>query len=183
MKNVKIIGILLIALGIVFLIYKCNRDPKPSQNVTLDTKDQAKVFVEKNKITVVKRNVDGSTSTTTKFVPKNGTITVGKDGSVDVNIRQFGWSADPGIGAIISSEGLSLSLDLQVMYWKRMGLNVGSGFRSTSSKNANDFVKDAFRPFVGVSYRLPWNIVSNTSVLTGYEPLQKQLCFGIRVQL
>jgi hypothetical protein len=183
MNKMKIILLGILAVAIALVLLRCNRDPKPTPGIKLEEKDQAKVFVEKNKITVVKRNVDGSTSTTTKFVPKNGTVTVGKDGSVDINVRQFGWSADPGVGAIVSSEGLSLSLDLQVIYWKRMGLNVGSGFRSTSSKDANDFIKEAFRPFVGVSYRLPWNIVSNTSVLTGYEPLQKQLCFGIRVQL
>jgi hypothetical protein len=183
MNKLKLVAFLCMALGIGFLISRCNRDPKPSQNLTLSDKDQAKVLIEKNKVSVATRNPDGSTKVISKYVPKHATITVEKDGTVDVNVQQFGFSADPGLGAIATSEGLSLSLDLQVMYWRRMGLNVGTGLRlGASVKNANEFMTNVVRPFVAVSYRLPWDVVSNTSVLAGYEPLHKNICAGLRIQ-
>lgn len=176
----------LIAVGVIvagLLLYRCNRDPKPDMSIVLNNDDQAKVSVNGNKVTVVRRNPDGTTKTETKHVPENAVVTYKKNGEVEINVKQYGWKVQPGIGAIASAEGLALSLDVRLAYWRRMGLNVGTGIRlGVDASSVNNAVKNSIRPFVALSYQLPFDRLSNTSVLLGYQPVQSQVCFGVRVK-
>lgn len=183
MGKIRLAGIGIVILLCAFALYRCNKDPKPASNLDLDKGDQAKVSVDGNKITVIKRNPDGSTKVETKYVPDKATVTYRQNGEVDIDVRQFGWKAEPGIGAIASAEGMALSLDVRTLYWKRMGLNFGLGIRfGVETKSLDLIVRNSLRPFVGVSYRLPFERVSNTSILVGYQPVQSLVCIGARVK-
>lgn len=183
MNKLKLFGVVIAVIAGALLLARCNRERVPSYAPTLTDTDQAKVLIDHNKVTVVKRNPNGTTDVSTKFVPDRGEIVFKKDGSVEIHVKEFGWIAEPGIGLFVSSEGAALSLDCQVMYWRRMGLNVGSGIRvGIQARNANEVMRDGLRPFVAVSYRLPWNIVSNTSTYVGYAPINKLVVLGLRVK-
>lgn len=183
MNKLKLFGLVITVAASALLLARCNRERVPSYAPKLADSDQAKVLIDHNKVTVVKRNPNGTTDVSTKFVPDRGEVVFKKDGTVEIQVKQFGWIAEPGIGLLVSSEGAALSLDCQVMYWRRMGLNVGTGVRlGIDAHTANEVIRDGLRPFVAASYRLPWNIVSNTSAMVGYAPIHKQIVVGVRVK-
>lgn len=168
----------LIVLSIILgglLFYRCNKDPKPDMTDTkLTEADQAKVIVGKNKITVVTRNPDGTNNVSTKYVPEHATVVLKKNGDVVFDVKTFGFEAEPGIGAAGTTLGAALTLDLQFFYYKRTALTAGLGIQMAS--------KPKVMPFAAVSYRLPWDVVSNTSLIAGYAPLQKSPVLGLRVR-
>jgi hypothetical protein len=183
MNKLKLFGLVVAVIAGALLLRQCNREKVPSYAPILAADDQAKVLIDHNKITVVKRNPNGTTDVSTKFVPDRGEVIFKKDGSVEIHVKQFGWIAEPGMGYILSAEGSALALDCQVMYWRRMGLNAGVGMRlGVKAITANELMRDGLRPYLAISYRLPWNIVSNTSTMVGYAPLNKLVVVGLRVK-
>lgn len=185
MDRIKILGIAAFVIALGFVLRRCNRDPQtPSSLPSLASNEQAKVFVDGDRVTVIKRNADGSDNVTTKYVPEHGTITFEKDGTVNISVKEFGYQIEPGVGLLASNEGAAVAFDVQLLYWKRIGLNLGTALRiGVPAKNVDDVIRDGVRPFIAVSYRLPWKLLSNTSVMLGYEPLQRVPCLGIRIQL
>jgi len=114
---------------------------------------------------------------TTVYQPKPDTTVVTTDphGNVTVKVRQFGVGFDPGIG-IAGCDKLRLTLDSRVVYYKRLGLNVGLAF----SLDAERTIGDAVKPFLAASYALPFKHLSNTSVMAGMT-LDQYIIAGIRV--
>lgn len=168
-----ILAALVLVLGL--FLRKCNVDPKPNPtDIKLQTDDNAKVIVGKNKITVVRRDKDGNPVGETKFIPDHATVTIKKNGNVEFTVKQIGLQFEPGIGVMGYSNGGALALDTQFAYWKRIGFTAGLGVQMKS--------KPDIIPFVAASYRLPWDVVSNTSVTLGYAPLQKSPVIGLRVR-
>jgi hypothetical protein len=113
------------------------------------------------------------------YQPKPDTTVVSTDshGNVTVTVKQVGFGFDPGIGAAYSDR-LRLTLDARVFYYKRWGLNPGLAFRlGGSSTDLNEIVK----PFLAVSYALPFKLTSNTSAFVGVE-LDKGIIGGLRVR-
>jgi len=174
-NKLKLTLITLLVLVSGLLLYRCNRDPKSDFTSTkLEEDDQAKVIIGNNKVTVVKRNPNGTNNISTKYIPDHATVTLKKDGTIDFKVQNFGFEAAPGIGVIGTSIGGAVSLDLQFMYWKRTALTAGIGVQMVAHPKV--------MPFVAVAYRLPWDVVSNTSVIAGYAPLQKSPVLGLRVR-
>lgn len=114
---------------------------------------------------------------TTVYQPKPDTtvITTDPHGNVTVKVQQFGVGFDPGIG-IAACDKLRLTLDSRVLFYKRLGLNVGLAF----SLDAERTLGDAVKPFVAASYALPFKRLSNTSVFAGMT-LDQYIIGGIRV--
>ena len=164
---------LIAAIGL--FLYKCNVDPKPNPtDIKLQADDNAKVVVGKNKITVVRRDSNGNPIADTKFIPDHATVTIKKNGDVEFTVKQVGLQFEPGIGIMGYSKGGALELDVQFAYWKRIGFSTGLGVQMTA--------KPDIIPFAAVVYRLPWDVVSNTSITLGYAPLQKSPVAGLRVR-
>ena len=113
----------------------------------------------------------------TVYQPKPDTTVVTTDphGNVTVKVRQFGVGFDPGIG-IAGCDKLRLTLDSRVVFYKRLGLNVGLAF----SLDAERTLGDAVKPFLAASYALPFKHLSNTSVMAGMT-LDQYIIAGVRV--
>lgn len=114
----------------------------------------------------------------TVYQPKPDTTVVTTDphGNVTVKVQQFGIGFDPGIG-IAACDKLRLTLDSRVVFYKRLGLNVGLAF----SLDAERTLGDAVKPFLAASYALPFKHVSNTSVFAGMT-FDQYIVGGVRVQ-
>lgn len=114
----------------------------------------------------------------TIYQPQPGSTVVTTDphGNVTVKVKQFGIGFDPGIGVAFADK-LRLTLDTRVLFYKRLGLNLGLAFSLTAERNVGGAVK----PFVAVSYALPFKKFSNTSVYAG-STFDKYIIGGVRVQ-
>jgi hypothetical protein len=112
------------------------------------------------------------------YQPDPGSTVISTDphGSVTVIVKQVGIGFQPGIGAAYSDR-LRLTLDARVAYYKRWGLNPGLAFRLGGSTDLNEIVK----PYLAVSYALPFDLVSNTSCFVGVK-LDKGVIGGLRVR-
>lgn len=174
-NKLKIPALIALVIAIGLFLRRCNVDPvtNPS-DVKLETNDQAKVIVDKNKITVVKRDKDGNVKAETKYIPDHATVTYHKDGTVEFKVKTIGLQFEPGIGTLLYDKGSALSLNVQFAYYRRIGFIGGLGVQL--AKNP------AVVPFVAVGYRLPWEMVSNTSVMFGYAPVQKSPVLGLRIR-
>lgn len=174
-NKLKLIALVGLTLMIGLLLHKCNVDPKPNPtDIKLNADDQAKIIVDKNKITVVKRDKNGNAIGETKFIPDHATVIYKKNGEIEFKVQQLGFQFEPGIGVIGVDRTAALSLDVQFAYWKRIGFNAGVGVQIKSKPSAV--------PFVAASYRLPFNMISNTSLMLGYAPVQKSAVAGLRIR-
>jgi hypothetical protein len=109
--------------------------------------------------------------------PDSTVISTDSNGNVTVSVKAFGIGFDPGIGAAYSDK-LRLSLDSRLLFYKRLGLNVGLAFSTSRDTELADIVK----PFAAVSYALPFSKLSNTSVYLG-ATLDRGIIGGVRVKL
>lgn len=100
----------------------------------------------------------------TVYQPKPDTTVISTDshGNVTVDVRHFGIGFDPGIG-FAYADRLRLTLDARLLYYNRLGLNVGFAFSMTGYSSLGDIVK----PYAAVSYALPFKKLSNTSAYAG----------------
>jgi hypothetical protein len=114
---------------------------------------------------------------TTVYQPKPDTTVVTTDphGNVTVKVQQFGIGFDPGIG-IAACDRLRLTLDSRVLFYKRLGLNVGLAFSLSGETTLGGVVK----PFAAASYALPFKKLSNTSMFAGMT-LDQYIIGGVRV--
>jgi hypothetical protein len=112
------------------------------------------------------------------YQPQPGTTIISTDphGNVTIKVKQFGVGFDPGVGLAFADKP-RLTLDSRVVYYKRLGLNVGLAFSLDGERTLGDAVK----PFVALSYALPFKHFSNTSAFTGCT-LDQHIIAGVRVQ-
>lgn len=113
------------------------------------------------------------------YQPQPNTTVISTDphGNVTVTVKHFGIGFDPGIG-VSYVEKLRLALDARVLFYNRFGLNTGLAFSLSNNYTLGDVVK----PFAAISYALPFNKFSNTSVYAGVT-LDKFIIGGVRVRL
>jgi hypothetical protein len=109
--------------------------------------------------------------------PGSTVITTDPHGNVTVKVKQFGVGFDPGIGVAVADR-LRLTLDSRLLFYRRFGLNAGLALSLSGGKRFDDVVK----PFVAVSYALPFKKLSNTSVYAG-ATFDKYIIAGVRVRL
>ncbi len=96
---------------------------------------------------------------------RRATVTVEKDGTIQVWTQTKGFCFSPGVGLVLS-ERPRLSFDAEFAFFRRYGLNAGF----TVSRLGRP------RLFVGGSY----NVYSNSSLLVGIDS-RKDIVVGLRV--
>jgi hypothetical protein len=92
-----------------------------------------------------------------------------------LTVKHFGVGFDPGVG-VAYADTLRVALDARLVYYDRLGLNVGLAF-STRSESLGSVVK----PYVAVAYTLPFKKFSNTSLFVG-STIDKYVIGGYRVR-
>jgi len=106
--------------------------------------------------------------------PRHTEISVKKDGTVTVKSRKAGFTVEPAIGVAVANRPL-ITLDLQLAYWQRVGFIVGTGYA------VGDRPRSAFKPYVGLSYDLPFRFTRNTGLFIGVTTSKEPL-IGLRVR-
>lgn len=132
----------------------------------------ATISIENGRVTIDKNN-----ERIVRYAPKGTKIIVNKDGSVKVVSKQYGLSREFGVGIAVEKAMVLPMLDVKLAYYSRFGLNAGMGVNFS-----NRLSLASFRPFVGVSYALPFNAVSNTSLFVGHSLVSENWVTGIRVR-
>jgi hypothetical protein len=96
------------------------------------------------------------------------------EGNLHVYAPKSGAICEGGLLAGYRGDFPVLGIDGQLLYYKAWGLNVG----------VNALVRGRMLPraYVGVSYALPIEALSNTSVLVGIDT-SKEVVLGLRVRL
>lgn len=139
-------------------------------------KKHSTVTVPAGDATIVERP-GGTTVTAGRVVTTvpnygHGTRIVRTNDVLSVAPVVYGLSFDPGF----STDFTRLGLGLEIGYYKRLGLLVGSNFWQMS--------RQRFDPtfFIGVGYRLPLRKLSNLSVYTGIDN-RKTVTLGLFLRL
>jgi hypothetical protein len=155
----RTVAVLALGLLVVVSFFRGCRPPvdtpqKPLNEETLDTPQKPlneetllEVNVSPNRL-ISARTPDARV---VKYVPQDGaaTVSVQKDGSVDLKVKSGGVSFKPGLSMIVTDR-LRVGLDVQVAYWNRLEAHAGlAGPRIVG--------------YVGLGYRLDAIGLNNTS--------------------
>lgn len=171
LKNKIVIGVIAAVLGLGLVRY-CDRDRvTPTEPGKLAPGEKERIEIKGRTVTVIKAD-----KTTKTFVPDKVKISIVKDGRVTINVKRFGLSHEPGLGAAWNGDKLKLALDLKVVYYRRLGLHVGTTYDPTTKK-----FKDIVRPLAFISYTVPHDSFVNTSLWIGAELFPKKYAAGIRL--
>ncbi len=168
LKNPLHAGIVIL-VALILVLSKCGRNT-PSPDLTLKDNEKAKIVIKKGSVGVAQRGKQS----VTKYAPDRTTIVVDNDGMVRVHVKTFGVGIQPGIGAGIVGDRLMLTLDTRWVYWRRLGLHTGTGIDFNKSHTL-------LNPYFALSYALPFDVVSNTSIYVGKRMLKSELVLGLRV--
>jgi len=121
--------------------------------------------------------VDVTHATVTVATPKEvktytgvrrAVVAIKKDGTVVVTAKTFGFCFEPGLGVVFAPKP-SLALDLRLIFWRRLGISLGSG------------VYPQVTPYVALTYDLAGVHMPNTNVFLG-AGLGKQVVGGVCVR-
>lgn len=105
--------------------------------------------------------------------PRSTVISTDQKGNVKIKVKHVGYGFQPGIG-FGYSDRLRLTLDARLLYWDRFGLN---GLLALSP----DHNATAVQPFFVLTYALPFEYLSNTSLFAGTW-FDKTFIGGVRVK-
>lgn len=132
----------------------------------------ATISIDGNRVTI-----DENNKHITQYAPKGTKIVINKDGSVKVISKQYGLCHEVGAGVMLEDRTVMPLINLRLAYYGRFGFNVGIGvnFRSQLSLNT-------FRPFAALSYALPFNALSNTSLFAGHSLVSQNWVAGVQVR-
>lgn len=168
----KVIFAVIIALIGLGLVRYCDRARiTPTEPGKLAPGERERVEVHGKTVTIIRAD-----KTTKEFAPGGVKVRVGKDGKVTVDIKRFGLSHEPGMGAAYNGDKLKLSLDGKFVYYRRLGGHLGLTFDPTTKK-----LGDILKPLAFASYTMPSDSFANTSLFVGYEFFPKRLIGGIRL--
>jgi hypothetical protein len=171
LKHKAIFLAIILSLGFGLVRY-CDRDRvTPTEPGKLSPGEKERVEIKGR--TVIHITADKTTRT---FVPDRANVSIGKDGRVTLNVKRFGLTREPGLGASWNGDKLKLTLDVKFMYYRRLGLHVGSAYDPTSKK-----LKEIVRPLAFVSYTVPHDSFVNTSLWVGAELFPRKYAAGIRL--
>lgn len=165
---------------LLFIIHLGNRACKKDHVATptrpvLKQSEKAKVVVRGHNLTQTTRDKEGNEVTTSTYVPDTATIVTDDKGNVRIKVKRFGFALSPGIGASFYRDRVLLSIDTRTIYLHRFSLNVGLGFDLTQRDLLN-----LTKPYLAVSYALPFRWTDNTSVYVG-RTLDAATLVGIRL--
>lgn len=132
----------------------------------------ATISIDGDVVTIEKNN-----ERTRKYAPKGTKIVVNKDGSLRVISRQYGLTLEPGIAIAFEDSKVMPAIDVKLAYYMRLGLNTGMGFLVNEKVTLS-----TFRPYVSVSYALPFNAASNTSLFVGHSLVSDQWMTGLGIR-
>lgn len=129
----------------------------------------ATISVDGHKVTIEKNN-----ERITKYAPEGTKIVINKDGSVKVVSRQFGFCREFGMGLLVDGRHIALQADVKLAYLRRLGFHANLGVTTADARLL-------LIPALSVSYNLPWEVVSNTSVFIGHSVAGDAWVTGARV--
>jgi len=171
-KLVAMLVLLVITYKVIFKREGPVMIPGDGGVIALKEGEKEVVGIVGRKITTVRGTYGGDTEVKTRYIPADGgaRVTIHNDGTVNVKVRNKGLAMSPGLG-VYYADTLRPSLDLNVAYWNRLGVNVGLGF----GKHPGAV------PFIAVNYA--WGNVrfQNTSIMAGYDARRYWLV-GARVR-
>lgn len=135
----------------------------------LPPEDQLRVWVGDGRILVQEKQ-----KVTSRALPSGtfASVTIKKDGRVDLRVKKVGFLFEPGIG-VMASDKLRLTLDSRWGFLGRFGCVTGLAVGP---------YKPGVIGYIGISYGLDQLRLSNTSLVVTYTT-QRQLGVGIRVRL
>lgn len=128
--------------------------------LTPDQKEKVVVDPGKHTIDIIKKNKDGSTTTTHTYLPDRPTeITEDKNGKITVTAHKFGVEHRPYVGIGGSLDGSPrIHAGADLWYYKKLDLGAGLDFNANVVKELSAF--NDTRLSVNASY----NVYSNTSI-------------------
>jgi hypothetical protein len=115
---------------------------------------------EKGRLTVEGNKVTITTDKGTKEINgvRHTDVTLKKDGSVVLNVREKGFMFEPGLSASITDNGPRAGVDVGFAYWRRLDLIIGVAF--------NNKLVDT-RGYLAVGYTPSVKWLSNTDFFVG----------------
>lgn len=162
-----------LGIGFTFgLVRYCDRDRvTPTEPGKLAPGERERIEIKGKTVTVIRAD-----KTTKTFAPDGAKVRVGKDGRVSVDVKRFGLTREFGLGAAWNGDKLKLALDAKLVYYRRLGLHLGSAYDPTASK-----LREIVRPLAFISYTMPSDSFANTSLWVGTELFPQRLSGGIRL--
>jgi hypothetical protein len=154
-----------ISLLVLWLLHKRSVSAIPPNTDATISVDGNTVTIERNNEHIV------------KYAPRGTKIVINKDGSVKVVSKQYGLCREFGGGMMIEGRKPMLMLDVKVAYVQRFGLHVNLGIDIVAPH-----LVDVFHPAVSLSYNLPIQALSNTSLFVGHSLTSDQWITGLRVR-
>ena len=172
-------------LGLVLLfnlVKYHNRTITEATSPILKGEEHEKIIVDTRTktVTVVTKSDDTKTNTSQQQVKvlsegeRQAVITEDNQGHLSVYSPKWGYVFEPG-ECIFYSDTFRIGLDTQWFYWQRYGVITGLGINFNNNQRRN------IDGFIAVSYNLPFETFSNTSIYTGYS-FKQQLVVGGRVK-
>src|SRR5262245_39062400 len=146
--KLKIGLILTLVLVVLGLLRYCDR-PKimPTQPGKLAPDERERIEIKGRTVTVIRADKTVST-----FAPNGTRVSVRKDGTIDVSVRKFGLTHEPGLSVIWNGEKLKLAVDMKFLYYRRVALHLGTAYDPTTRKFG-----EIVRPIAFASYALPFD--------------------------
>jgi hypothetical protein len=168
------IGLFLLVCGLWYAEHQLKRDEIINAPV-LKENEKVKVIIDPNTKTVkeVRRDKNGKQIIKQTSGGRNTVIVVDDKCNVTVQTRTKGLIFEPGL-TLGYTERARWGLDVQFFFWNRFGLNTGV----TAALQGNTVYP---RAFIGALYTLPFNVVSNTSIVAGMDN-KLDLFVGARIK-
>lgn len=169
----KIISGLVAAALLLGLVRYCDRDRvAPTEPNVLAPNERERIEVKGRTVTVI-----GSDRTTRTFAPNGVTVSVRRDGTVKVDVKKIGFTRELGLGVALTGESkLKVSLDYKLAYYRRLGFHLGATFDHHVERAMN-----IARPMAIISYSMPSEKFSNTSLFAGTELFPSCYVVGLRL--
>lgn len=167
--------VLFAALAIIAVVILKACDKRKVQQITDDAltneEKQAIIVDDNGNVTTVDRN-GNKTRVNIDHGVRDVRISVDKNNHLNVLLRDHGFIHEAGIGVLQTANFRGI-LDLQWFFYHQYGVNSGLSFSTTKG--------DQLRVYVGAAYTLPWEWLSNTSVLLTYDT-KREIGVGLRVR-
>lgn len=91
---------------------------------------------------------------------REGTLTLMKDGTSKLDIRDYGWEHQVGMDGFVNADGGALGLDLRYFYYKQFDALIGLGYAPLNKR---------LDIWAGIGYTIHTTWMSNTTVFIGYS--------------
>lgn len=170
-KALILVGLFLGLIGLLSHIRNASRKLNEAVSPILKDNEKEKIVVDTQSktVTVVSRDGNKQVVNITEGT-RNAVITEDNQGHLSVWSPTHGFVFEPGI-SVFTSDRFRVGGDVQWYYWRSYGVLTGVGVNLNGKKD--------FDEYIAVSYNLPFHVVSDISIFTGYS-VHKNLVFGLR---